>query len=154
MKEQDMALFQFLDGLKVSRMADFWSLEGPDIPASPGVYLLVAKPSVHFIYPAGRSPIFYIGQARSLRQRLLRHRTYSVHVREERRQPSSPLYWPRYEYAGAHGARYCYIRTWPGCTPKALEDTVLARFARRYRSFPVANGAGAWNRIEREFNSV
>jgi hypothetical protein len=149
-----MALFQFLNGLKVSRMANFWSLDDHDIPALPGAYLLVAKSSVHFLYPAGRSPIFYIGLARSLRQRLQRHRLYAGHRRDGYRQPSAPLYWPRYEYAGAFGARYCYIRTWSGCTPKALEDIVLARFQKRYHARPVANSAGAWNRVWDEFKSV
>ena len=145
-----MALFKFLSGLAVSPTADFWRLENRDIPASPGVYLLLAKSNVHFIYPAGKSPIFYIGQAGSLRRRLQDHRRYSGQVRDNRRD-SNPLYWPRYEYAGAHGARYCYIRTWQGRTPKALEDIVLARFQKRYHARPVANSAGAWNRIESEF---
>lgn len=146
-----MALFKFLAGMKTSPVSDFWHLDDHDTPTLPGVYLLVAKPSVHFIYPKGKSPIFYIGQARSLRKRLLAHLKYSRHVREDRRGPSSPLYWPRYEYAGVFGARYCFIRTHQGRTPKELEDIVLARFAKRYHSFPVANGAGAWNRIEKEF---
>ena len=149
-----MALFKFLKGLKISPAANFWRLENRHIPSAPGVYLLVAKPEVHFIYPRGKSPIFYIGQARSLRQRLERHLDYSRHVREERREPSEPLYWPRYEYAGTHGARYCYIRTWQGITPKALEDIVLARFQVRYHSRPVANSAGAWNRTDKEFACV
>jgi hypothetical protein len=49
---------------------------------------------------------------------------------------------PRHEYGGAFGGRYCFIRTWQGVRRKALEDVVLARFALRYRAFPVANGAG------------
>jgi hypothetical protein len=39
-------------------------------------------------------------------------------------------------------------------TPKNLEDEVLALFAKKYRSFPVANGAGAWNRIEKVFRKI
>jgi hypothetical protein len=148
-----MALFKFLNGLTVSRMEDFWRLEDHDIPALPGVYLLLAKKSVHFIYPAGTSPIFYIGQAKSLRQRLQNHRRYAGQVRDDCRI-GSPLYWPRYEYASAYGARYCYIRTNQGRTPKALEDTVLARFQKRYYTRPVANSAGAWNRIEKEFEKL
>ena len=146
-----MALFKFLAGLEASPLADFWRLDEHDTPELPGVYLLIAKPSVHFLYPHGKSPIFYIGHARSLRDRLSRHLEFSQHVRDDRRGPSSPLYWPRYEYAGVFGARYCFIRTRQGRTSKDLEDIVLARFAKRYHSFPVANGAGAWNRIEREF---
>jgi hypothetical protein len=151
---KNMALFKFLGGLKTSPLSDFWHLDEHDTPDLPGVYLLIAKPSVHFLYPTGRSPVFYIGQARSLRKRLFTHLTFSRHVRDDRRASNAPLYWPRYEYGGAFGARYCFIRTHQGRTSKDLEDIVLARFAKRYRSFPVANGAGAWNRIEREFTDV
>jgi len=149
-----MALFKFLNGLKTSPVSNFWKLKEHHIPSSPGVYLLVAKPSVHFSYPAGRSPIFYIGQAHSLHQRLNRHLVHSKEVLQDRRSRSIPLYWPRYEYAGVFGARYCFIRTWQGMTPRSLEDLVLARFAKRYRAFPVANGAGAWNRVDKEFANI
>lgn len=64
------------------------------------------------------------------------------------------LYEPRHEYGRIYGARYCFIRTWQGVSGKNLEDIVLARFAKRYHSFPVANGAGAWKRIEKEFDRV
>jgi hypothetical protein len=141
-----MATFKFLEDIDTSPLSDFWRLHQHDIPASPGVYFLIARPGVRFLYPTSMSSIFYIGQASSLRRRLSDHLKYSTHVRENRRVTHS-LYWPRYEYAGAHGGRYCFIRTWQGCTPKALEDIVLARFAKRYRAFPVGNGAGAWNRI-------
>jgi hypothetical protein len=149
-----MALFKFLNGLKTSPVSNFWKLKEHHVPSSPGVYLLVAKPSVHFSYPAGRSPIFYIGQARSLRQRLNRHLVHSTEVRQNRRIPSAKLYWPRYEYAGVFGGRYCFIRTWQGVTPKSLENLVLARFAKRYHTFPVANSAGAWDRVDEEFANV
>ena len=145
-----MALFKFLRGLQVSRMANFWQLKNHDIPALPGVYLLVAKPSVHFIYPAGKSPVYYIGHTQSLRSRLLNHLKWHSEVRKGKRS-TYYLCEPRHEYGGKYGGRYCYIRTWQGCTSKALEDIVLARFAKRYHSFPVANSAGAWNRIQKEF---
>jgi hypothetical protein len=141
-----MAHFSFLDELEPTPLVDFWRMDEHPVPASPGVYFLVAKPSVRFTYPKGKSPIFYIGQAASLRRRLTQHFTFSTHVRENRRVGYS-LYFPRYEYAGAHGGRYCYLRTWQGCTPRALEEIVLARFAEHYRSFPVCNGAGSWNRV-------
>ena len=144
-----MSAFSFLgdfDSSPLSGLSNFWRLENHDVPDAPGVYFLVAKPGVRVTYPTGTSPIYYIGQASSLRNRLLGHLDFTTHVRENRRT-TSPLYWRVYEYGGVHGGRYCYMRTWRGVTPKALEDIVLARFAKRYRAFPVANNAGAWNRV-------
>ena len=76
---------------------------------------------------------------------------YATEAREARRRPQ---YWSRYEFAAVHGGRYCYIRTWQGLRPKDLEDIVLARFAKKYRSFPIANGAGAWKKVQREIPHV
>jgi hypothetical protein len=141
-----MATFKFLGDFETSPLSDFWRLDQHDIPTSPGVYFLIARPGVRFLYPNSTSSIFYIGQASSLRRRLLDHLKYSKQVRDNRRV-KIPRYWPRYEYAGAHGGRYCFIKTKQGRTPKALEDIVLTLFAKRYRAFPVGNGSGAWNDV-------
>src|SRR5438105_4838341 len=75
-----------------------------DVPAKPGVYVLVAGPGLTFKYPRGRSPVFYIGQASSLRARL---RTHARFVREARsRGRKLTLYWQMYEYGAAFGCRY------------------------------------------------
>src|SRR5437868_5882215 len=139
-----MAMFRFLDDLETSPVANFWRLASHDIPASGGVYFLIAKPGFRFTYPTGSSSIFYIGQANSLRRRLQDHLRFSVHVREDQRR-GYPVYWPRYEYAGVFGGRYCYIMARPRKTPRALEIFVLRRFQHRYHAFPVGNGAGAWD---------
>ena len=143
-----MALFAFLNGLNVSRTAQIWHFHGHDVPETSGVYLLLAKPGVHFEYPAGNSPVYYIGHTYSIRDRLLTHLHYHTEARDNRKYC---LYEPRNEYGATFGCRYCFIKTGRGRTSKVLEDIVLARFAKRYRSFPVANSAGAWRRIEREF---
>lgn len=142
-----MAYLKFIEGLNVSPFSDFYGVRDHEVPNLPGVYVLAATDNILYRYPSGRSPIFYIGQAKSLRRRLGLHIKYAIEAFEDRRLP---LYWPRYEYAAAHGCRYCYIRTWQGMRPKSLEDIVLARFAKRYASFPVANGAGAWKRVQSE----
>jgi len=146
-----MAIFKFLDGLETSPLHEFWDFHDHDVPSVPGVYVLASKGGTHFPYPGGNSPIFYIGQSTSLLLRLRNHLMYARQAKENRR---IPLYWPRYEYAAKFGARYCYIRTWQGLKPKALEDIVLARFAKRYLSFPIANGSGAWSRIAKEISLV
>jgi hypothetical protein len=147
----EMAITKFLGDIDASPLADFWRMDTHEIPASPGAYILASSGEVHFTYPAGNSPIFYIGQSSSLLRRLQEHRRYATQAKEDRRLL---LYYPRYEYAAKFGARYCYINTWQGLTPKALEELVLAKFAKRYLSFPVANGAGSWSRIASELASV
>ncbi len=119
-------------------------LRPDDAPAKPGVYILLATARVTFRYPRGRSPVFYIGQARDLCSRLLEHRRYYGQARHDRKLV---LYWPIYEYAAAYGARYTYILAGPRQRPRALEGEILAMFATRYRSWPVANGAGAWDSV-------
>ena len=139
---------------EISPVKIFWRLKKHKIPSSPGVYLLITKPGITFQYPEGKSPIYYIGEGDSLYQRLRQHLKHHLHVKNNKRQKKSPLYEPRHEYGGVFGGRYCFIKTWSGMTPKNLEDEVLALFAKKHRSFPVANSAGAWNRIEKVFRKI
>jgi hypothetical protein len=145
-------MLKFLEDFeaKASPIEAFWRLDKHSIPASPGVYFLVASAGIRFRYPSGQSPIYYIGQTQSLRTRLRGHLTYHRHVREDCRTEFL-LYEARHEYGGKFGGRYFFIRTWRGLSAKRLEDIVLARFAKWYHTFPVGNGAAAWNRIESEF---
>ncbi len=133
----------FLLGYRHSTPRDFWQLEEHDIPVAPGVYILVAKPSIRFRYPRGSSPVFYVGQAKRLRDRLVQHLRASRLAKADRRD--RPRYWPRYEYAAAFGGRYLWLRTWRGKSPRQLEGEIIATFARQHKSFPVANGNAAWS---------
>jgi hypothetical protein len=146
-----MSQFDFLGQLELSLspLLEFWQLAEHDTPNSPGVYLLVAKED--FMYPKGKSRVFYIGQSTSLKNRLSEHLKRTQEVREDKRDLANPIYWPRYEYGNVFGKYYCYVKAPGKQSPKDLEDIVLARFALTYFSFPVANGAGAWNRIKAEF---
>ena len=126
----------------VSAKADFWTLDRHDIPARPGVYVLFGSHS--FVYPSGRSPVFYVGQSDDLRARLRTHMKWSLEASAPVRKP---LYFPRYEYAAKFGRWYAYARTWQRLTPRAMEEMVMSRFADRYRAFPIANSAGSWNRV-------
>jgi hypothetical protein len=151
-----MKNFNFLEdfGRERSRMKNFWKLECHEIPSSSGVYLLVAKAGIEFQYPEGKSPIYYIGKADSLRRRLLQHLKLHLEVKSRNVEEEDFLNRPRHEYGAVFGGGYCFIKTWSGMTPKNLEDEVLALFAKKYRSFPVANSAGAWNRIEKVFEKI
>jgi hypothetical protein len=154
-----MALFDFLGELEkkveLTPPANFWQIkeEEHDIPSTPGVYILIARRGIHFAYPEGKSPIYYIGQTSSLKRRLCGHWKWHDEVKRDKRTVF-PLYEARHEYGGEFGGRYCYIKIWRGQTAKGLEDIVLARFAKRYNTFPVANSAAAWNRIKKEFRNA
>ena len=137
---------------KASKIADFWELAKHEIPSKPGVYILIAE-SVAFRHPLGKSRIYYIGQTDNLKRRLLGHLKWHTDARNNNRYSYS-LLEPRHEYGGVYGGRYCFIRTWKGLSARSLEETVLALFACQHYAFPVANSAGAWRRIEREFSRM
>ncbi len=141
-----MAILDFLSDCGKGTLKDFWKLNNHDIPSSPGVYVLITRGDIHFHYPLGKSPVFYIGQSKNLRSRLYSHLKLAKEARDNRKEY---LYWPRYEFTAVYAGRYCFIQTWQGMTARALEEEVLARFARKYHSFPIANGQGSWNRINR-----
>jgi hypothetical protein len=146
---------QFLRSLNLKRkpsaVSNFWKCDEHDIPASPGVYLLIAKSDVQFPYPAGKSPIYYVGKTRSLHMRIVeQHLKYHTQVQKNCRSGRCLLEM-RHEYGGIYGGRYSFIRTWPGVSRKDLEDMLLAAFATKYHAFPVANSAGAWKRLKNEF---
>lgn len=127
-------------GHSAQPLRDFWRLRSHDIPDVPGVYVLLARPDTQFLYPKGKSAVFYIGQASDLSRRLRSHLHFAIQAREDRQLK---LYWRRYEYAAAVGCRYTYVRA-NRRNPRLLEDTMLTLFANRFRSVPVANGGGGW----------
>jgi hypothetical protein len=134
----------FLGDLSPAPMRDLLAWDNEQVPNAPGAYILLAGCGATFRYPAGESPVFYMGQGGRLRGRLHKHLTEVRQARDARRQC---LYRPRREYGAAFGAHYSFVLAPPGMLPGKLEDLLMARFARRYRSLPVANGAGAWRRI-------
>ena len=121
----------------------FWELNDHDIPAAPGAYILLAR-GTRFPYPRGKNSVYYVGQSTNLSRRLREHLRQALEARDDR---NWTVYLPAHEYAAAFGTHYCYVHTWQGLTPKALEELLLARFAEKHRSFPVANSAGSWRRI-------
>ena len=139
---------KFLKNAEIKRnpvcVNDFWLLPGHEIPSGPGAYILLSNPEVKFTYPDGKSSVFYIGMATNLKSRLEQHLKYSKEARDDRKLT---LYWPRYEYMAKFGGRYTFVETWQGMKPKALEDILLSTFAKHYKSFPTANGAGSWTRL-------
>ena len=121
-----------------------------NLPKSAGAYILYAEDE-NFIYPEGKSPIFYIGMSKNLGQRIKTHIKFTKEACLPMDERNSYLYWPRYEYAAKYKTYLVYIKTWQGKTPKSLEDDLLALFARKYFAFPIANGLGSWNKIYQLF---
>ena len=125
------------DRLQPARTMPLAAVLKHDLPKRAGVYMLISD-EVRFHYPWGRSKIFYIGAASSIRRRLRLHRR--VMFRVERRERK--LERARWEYAVAFGASYRYVlnrnRQSDG---KKLEKRLLRRFANHYGAPPVANGA-------------
>jgi hypothetical protein len=131
-----------------SKIANFWHSDKHEIPASPGVYILIAKKGIKFRYPKGKNSIYYIGQTTSLRKRIVeQHRKFHSHVRDNRRLAEC-LYEARHEYGGEFGGRYCYVQTWKGVSPKKLEKLIIRAFMKSYHAPPVANGAGVWGWVK------
>ena len=116
----------------LSRKQDFWNLRNHDIPPTPGAYIFLAH-GTRLRYPRGTNSVYYIGQSKTLRQRLRTHLTYAEQARDDRQ---GPLYYQRYEYAAAFGTHYCYVHTWSGLTPRALEEHLLARFSEKAPQLP------------------
>src|SRR3989304_5060191 len=100
-------LLGFLGDIQVSGLGNFWNLDQHDIPASPGVYILFARSGIDFPYPNGKSPVYYVGMAARLRNRLLADVAYA---REAAFDRLWDVYLRRYEYAAKFGGRYALRR--------------------------------------------
>ncbi len=125
----------------------FWDLGNHEIPAKAGAYILLAR-GTRFQYPIGKNAVYYIGQSTSLHRRLHTHwKRANDARRRECRQGTRD--WPRYEYAASFGTHYCYVKVWGPLKPRALEEILMGHFLMQHRSFPVANGAGSWSRIDK-----
>jgi hypothetical protein len=133
----------FLEGEHPSPVRDLLTWGGTEVPPVPGAYILMAREEA-FHYPWAPSPVFYIGQSGELQVRLTTHRDGIERATNRR---GKCVYRPRIEYGAAFGALFLFVPAGPGRSPKSLEDLLLALFARHHGSLPVANGAGAWDRI-------
>jgi hypothetical protein len=145
-----MSSLEFVGGLATSPIRDLLSADKPDAPKKmPGAYILIAGSGTTFRYPGGESSVFYIGQATKVRRRLFTHRKNILEAMNRRLCVHLPLE----EYGAAFGAHYSIVLAGEAFAPPDLEDLLMARFARQYRSLPVANGAGGWKRIRKIIRS-
>ena len=128
------------------RMTPFMNietLEREDIPDDPDVYVMISD-HTEYVYPwstaKGNSRVYYIGQAKSLRIRLMTHRRYCEQAISK--PAYHDYYWPYYEYAAHHGCNVAWVTS---DNPKKAENDVLVAFAKYYGAKPVANGQSAWH---------
>ena len=137
-------MLDFLININTQPISDLLAYDKYSVPEMPGAYILIANAGTEFTYPAGNSPVFYIGQGINLKKRLnLRRQQIS---QAKRRQPRR-IYPPQFEYGAAFGSRFTYILATESQYPKSLEDQIMAMFANRFHCLPAANGAGAWARM-------
>lgn len=106
-----------------------------DLPTEAGAYVLGAAGETMLVYPWGSSPVYYIGKADDLRQRLLVHRKHIFGALEDY---WDRWWWPRYQYGAAFGAS-CGWFTSPKKSAKELEAKLVEDFYLRFGSIPVAN---------------
>ena len=139
-----MSHLRFIGDLISAPIENLLDCDWDNVPFQPGAYILLADPGTKFIYPKGQSSVFYIGQAKGLSGRLNRHRQEIQSVKNDRKHC---LYRPLLEYGAEFGVRFSFVVCAANQHPRDVEDQLMARFAKRYRSLPVANGAGAWTRL-------
>ncbi len=112
------------------------------LPERAGAYIIRAVGRRTWPYPWGRSPVFYIGKAKAIRDRLWDHWDA---VRQHKRDYSPD--WPIYAYAATYASHYYVFRTWQGMTPDSIEKELIGRFVDHYGARPVANGQTRWERV-------
>ncbi|MDE0450787.1 MAG: hypothetical protein OXI90_03345 [Gammaproteobacteria bacterium] len=106
-----------------------------DLPTEPGAYVLGTAGETMLVYPWGTSPVYYIGKAEDLRERLSTHRTYIQGAKDDYWER---WWWPRYQYGAAFGASCVWFASHE-TSAKVLEASLVSEFYLRYGSIPVAN---------------
>lgn len=107
----------------------------------PGVYIIRSADATNFIYPNGESPIYYIGRAGDLENRLKQHIQFHGQALTEQ---NFHYFYPRYAYAAKFGMKFTYITCENELDSKRLEGNVLKAFALRFHCVPVANCSIPW----------
>jgi hypothetical protein len=139
----------FLGDLKATALMEHFGAELHVPTRTPGAYILVAREGIDFKYPRGDSPVYYIGKAggpeHGLRNRLRQHKNK---ILEARHNPKFSIYPPREQYGAAFGKYFSYVTTKDAeIDPAELEIQLMARFAMKYGSLPVANSVAEWAKI-------
>ncbi|MDE0004962.1 MAG: hypothetical protein OXQ29_19905 [Rhodospirillaceae bacterium] len=104
-------------------------------PDEPGACVIGTADGTMLTYPWATSPVFYIGKAGNLSERLATHRRWT----KEARQNYWDWWWPRYQFGASFGADVAWFLAKPEEDPGALEAALVNDFYQRFGSIPVAN---------------
>ena len=110
--------------------------EASDIPDEPGAYVLGTRDGTMITYPWGVSPIYYIGKASNLRNRLSDHKKHTLGAKKDHTERA---WWPRYQYGAAFGADCVWYLAHDDNDPQNLEARLVESFYWAYGAIPVAN---------------
>ena len=110
--------------------------EVSDIPDKSGAYVLGARDGAMITYPWGVSPIYYIGKASNLRNRLSDHKKHTLGAKNDHEKE---YWWPRYQYGAAFGADCVWYIAHDDMDPQNLEARLVESFYWAYGAIPVAN---------------
>jgi len=129
-----------------SKLTNIERIAKQDIPEEPGAYIMLSD-NTEYIYPwsdsRGTSRVYYVGQAKNLRDRLVTHRKLCLQTKTN---PRHNYYYPRYEYAAYHGCNVCWVTCKGKQEAKQTEEDLLFDFAYYYGAKPVANSQSAWRK--------
>jgi hypothetical protein len=110
-----------------------------------GAYVLASCAEEGFIYPLGKSRVFYIGmtESRSKTPRIWTHKTLTKRAVEDLRLNGrfNEEWYSRYTFAAAFGCNVRWYSVRGKQKPGDLESDLLGSFYKAYGSIPIANGA-------------
>ena len=110
--------------------------DDPDqIPNKPGAYVLGTADGTVLVYPWGVSPVYYIGKAVRLQERLSQHCSYTIRCRADH---DAEWWRSRYQYGAAFGA-HCVWYLADDQVPQNIEAALVNSFYTTYGAIPVAN---------------
>ena len=122
-----------------TRLFDLLSKEGVDgVPGTGGAYVLGTSDGTMLTYPWGSSPVFYIGKADDLKQRLSTHRKHICAANEDH---EAIYWWQRYQYGAAFGAHCAYYSRKGRENVQNIEATLIESFYGVFGSIPAANSS-------------
>lgn len=109
-----------------------------EAPESGGAYILGTSDGTMLTYPWGSSPIYYIGKADDLRERIRTHRNNIIRAEEDH---DELYWWPRYQYGAAFGADCAYYSRRGTELPQNVEATLIRCFYEQFGSIPTSNSS-------------
>lgn len=136
---RDFHLRFFIERRWPDGIEELIEIEDENIPWAPeiaGAYVLGTNKGTMFSYPWGNSPVYYIGQSRDLRKKLVEHRKYILLAKNDR---GEQRWWPRYQYGASFGATVAWYTGKGSQFAHMLEYDLVTSFYEMYGSIPLAN---------------